>query len=145
MSNLDNIFELFSSNENLEGENPAVYIDFTSTPIYWIGMYKKVILNHETFNRKIVKLFKEASKDIDVNEVKNAGEYMVYTRAWNYIQNVDIYNDIHVKTINEYKDQDLILSLNLAVYFFEKYEQYEKCSHIKKILDIAKEDNLNLE
>ena len=47
MINLDNIFHLFSSNDDLDGiDNSNIHIDFKNTPIYWVGMYKKLILNH---------------------------------------------------------------------------------------------------
>ena len=53
MINLDNIFHLFSPNDDLEGiDNGKVHIDFKNTPIYWVGMYKKLILNHINFNKK---------------------------------------------------------------------------------------------
>ena len=31
--------------------------------------------------------------------------------------------------------KDLKKCLNLAIYFFENLEEYEKCNHIKQILD----------
>ena len=47
MVNLDNIFHLFESNDDLDGtENSTTLIDFKNTPTYWVGMYKKLILNH---------------------------------------------------------------------------------------------------
>ena len=51
MHNLDNIFSLFSSNEELDGSNTEVYLDFQNSPVYRVGMYKKLILNHITFNK----------------------------------------------------------------------------------------------
>ena len=61
MINLDNIFSLFSANEELDGVNSEVQIDFSQTPIYWIGMYKKLVLNHINFNKKVLKFFKESN------------------------------------------------------------------------------------
>ena len=51
MINLDNIFSLFSTNEELDGVNSVVQMDFSQTPIYWVGMYKKLVLNHINFNK----------------------------------------------------------------------------------------------
>ena len=42
---LDNIFELFSPN-NIDGKDEEL-VDFTKSPTYWVGMYKKLVLNHE--------------------------------------------------------------------------------------------------
>lgn len=143
---LDNIFELFSSGENLEGDNDLVHIDFTSTPIYWIGMYKKLVLNHINFNKKVVKFFKESNQELDINDMENAGEFIVYNRAWHYIQNVDINIKEHVLAIEKYADEYLDTSLKLGIHFFEESEEYEKCALLKLILDKIEEiSNLNLD
>ena len=57
---LENVFGLFSSNEDKNDSD--IYVDFAKTPIYWIGMYKKIVLNNLNFNKKVVKFFKEANK-----------------------------------------------------------------------------------
>jgi len=136
---LDNIFELFSSNEDLDGKNELVHIDFTQTPTYWVGMYKKLVLNHINFNKKVLKFFKEANKELDIEDVKEAGEFVVYNRAWYYIQNVDINVEEHVLAIENYADEYLDTSLKLGIHFFEEQEEYEKCAHLKHILDKIQE------
>ncbi len=45
--NIDNFFDLISDDSDV-GSND-VYIDFKNTPVYWIGIYKKLILNHNKF------------------------------------------------------------------------------------------------
>jgi hypothetical protein len=136
---LDNIFELFSSNEDLDGKNELVHIDFTQTPTYWVGMYKKLVLNHINFNKKVLKFFKEANKELEIEDVKEAGEFVVYNRAWYYIQNVDINIEEHVLAIENYADEYLDTSLKLGIHFFEEQEEYEKCAHLKHILDKIQE------
>ena len=136
---LENIFELFSSNEDLDGENNEVHIDFTQTPTYWIGMYKKLVLNHINFNKKVIKFFKESNEELDIEDVENAGEFVVYNRAWHYIQNVDINVEEHVIAIEKYTDEYLDTALKLGIHFFEEYEEYEKCALLKQILDKSKE------
>lgn len=136
---LDNIFELFSSSENLEGENDIVHIDFTQTPIYWIGMYKKLVLNHLNFNKKVVKFFKESNYELDVVDMENAGEFVVYNRAWHYIQNVDVNVEEHVLAIEKYQDEYLDTALKLGINFFEEQEEYEKCALLKRVLDKTQE------
>ena len=135
MINIDNIFELFSSGEELDGKNTVVHVDFTQTPIYWVGMYKKLVLNHINFNKKVLKFFKEANQELDIEDMKEAGEYVVYHRAWHYIQNVDIDNEEHLIAIKKYGDEYLDTALKLGINFFEQSEEYEKCAHLKKILD----------
>jgi hypothetical protein len=139
MINIDNIFELFSTNEDLDGNNTVVHIDFTKTPIYWIGMYKKLVLNHINFNKKVLKFFKESNQELDIEDMKDAGEFVVYHRAWHYIQNVDIDNKEHVIAIKKYTDEYLDTALKLGISFFEQHEEYEKCALLKKILDKSKD------
>ena len=139
MINLDNIFSLFSSNEELDGVNSEVQIDFSQTPIYWIGMYKKLVLNHINFNKKVLKFFKESNQELDVEDMKDAGEFVVYHRAWHYIQNVDIDVEEHVIAIKKYTDEYLDTALKLGISFFEQHEEYEKCALLKRILDKSQE------
>ena len=139
MINIDNIFELFSTNEDLDGDNTVVHIDFTKTPIYWIGMYKKLVLNHINFNKKVLKFFKESNQELDIEDMKDAGEFVVYHRAWHYIQNVDIDNKEHIIAIEKYTDEYLDTALKLGISFFEQHEEYEKCALLKKILDKSKD------
>jgi hypothetical protein len=135
---LENVFGLFSSNE--DSYDSDVYIDFAKTPIYWIGMYKKLVLNNLNFNKKVVKFFKEANSELDVHEMSEAGEFVTYNRAWNYIKKIDIENKEHLLAIKKYADAHLDTSLKLGISFFqETNEQYEKCALLKKILDKSKE------
>ena len=46
--NLDSLFNLFPSKDT--PENDDVFIDFTESPAYYLGMWKKIILNHINFN-----------------------------------------------------------------------------------------------
>ena len=139
MPNLDKIFDLFSANEELDGINSTIQIDFTQTPIYWIGMYKKLVLNHINFNKKVLQFFKQSNQELDVEDMKDAGEFVVYNRAWHYIQNVDIDNKEHIIALEKYSDEYLDTALKLGISFFEQHEQYERCALLKKILDKVEE------
>jgi len=140
MINLDNIFHLFGPDDNFDGvDNGTVYMDFKDTPTYWVGMYKKLILNHINFNKKIVKFFQKSNKDLDLNDVKEAGEFVTYNRAWSYIKKIDISNKDHIKGIKTYSDEYLDTSLKLGISFFIETEQYERCAHLQKILDSLSE------
>jgi len=137
--NMDNIFGLFTSNENLDEGDGIAFIDFKNTPVYWVGMYKKLILNHVNFNKKIIKFFKEANEELDINEIKEAGEFVVYNRAWNYIKAIDMDNKDHIDAIEKYCDEYLDTSLKLGISFFEQLEEYEKCALLKHIFDKSQE------
>ena len=140
MINLDNIFHLFGPDDNFDGvDNGTTYMDFKNTPTYWVGMYKKLILNHINFNKKIIKFFQKSDKALDLGDVKEAGEFVTYNRAWSYIKKIDISNKEHIKGIKVYADEYLDTALKLGISFFIETEQYERCAHLQKILDSLSE------
>tara|TARA_R110002051_G_scaffold65139_8_gene118394 strand:- start:143 stop:565 length:423 start_codon:yes stop_codon:yes gene_type:complete len=140
MVNLDHIFHLFSSNDDLQGiDNGKAFIDFKNTSTYWVGMYKKLILNHMNFNKKIIKFFQKSNKELDLGDVEEAGEYVTYNRAWSYIKKIDISKKEHLISINNYADEYLDTSLKLGINFFIETEEYEKCAHLQKILNYLSE------
>ena len=140
MINLDNIFHLFGPDDNFDGvHNGTTYMDFKNTPTYWVGMYKKLILNHINFNKKIIKFFQKSDKALDLGDVKEAGEFVTYNRAWSYIKKIDMSNKEHIKGIKVYADEYLDTSLKLGISFFIETEQYERCAHLQKILDSLSE------
>jgi len=135
--NIDNFFDLLSDDGDVGSD--SVYIDFKNTPVYWVGMYKKLILNHINFNKKVVKFFKEANEELDSDDIKDAGEFVVYNRAWSYIQKIDINKKDHIDAIEKYCDEYLDISLKLGILFFEQSEEYERCALLKHILDKSQE------
>ncbi len=136
---LSNIFNLFNESEEVEKEiSEDNYIDFKSTPIYWIGMYKKLILNNSNLNKKIVQFFKDSNEDLDVDEMSEAGEFITYQRAWEYIKDINPEDEFHRKVIKKSSDEYLETTLKLGILYFEKKEIYENCAFLKKILDEVK-------
>ena len=136
MINVDNIFGLFDSQEDPDGGNISkTFIDFKETPIYYVGMYKKLVLNHINLNKKILKFLKDTHAELDMMDMKEAGEYITYNRAWNFIKNIDLNNPTHLEAVNHYKDEYLKTSLELGINFWVETEEYEKCAHLQKIID----------
>lgn len=133
--NLSKIFDLFNENEKIDDEDENPYVDFKSSPIYWVGMYKKLILNNSNFNKKIVKFFKESNDELDIDEMSEAGEWITYQRAWGYIKDINLEDQNHIKIIERYSDEHLETSLRLGISYFEGREMYENCYLLKNILD----------
>ncbi len=133
MINVNNIFSLFSGSED-----PQSSIDIYQTPTYWLGMYKKIIINHNNFSKKFLKIW-EGNKDIDLGDVVDAGDYILYSRAWHYIDSIDINLEEHQLAIKYHSDIELINIISRNIRYFEKYEEYEKCAHLQKILNFSKE------
>lgn len=139
MINLNNIFGHFSSDEDPDN-NVGVFYDFTQTPFYWVGMYKKLIINHKHFNKILAKsLGKTNNFTKDMGAVEEASERIIYAKAWEYIKNIDTTNPTHLSAIEKYSNEYLDVALELGLSFFEEVEEYEKCVLLKEILDKVKE------
>ena len=137
---LSKIFKLFNESEEVENNlSEDTYIDFKSTPLYWIGMYKKLVLNNSNFNKKIVQFFKESNEELDVAEMSEAGEFITYQRAWDFIKNINPEDEFHRKIIKNSSDEYLETALKLGILYFEEREMYENCALLKKILDEIEE------
>lgn len=133
---MDDIFSLFSSSERPDVDD-KVLIDFKQTPSYFIGMYKKLILNNLNFNKKIVQFFKESNSDLNSDEMSEAGEWVTYNRAWSYIKKIDLGNENHISSLEKHNDEYFETTIKLGIKFFEEEEQYERCALLKKIQDIS--------
>ena len=139
MVDIDNIFSLFSAHDDIDGNNTTVHMDFTENPIYWVGMYKKMLNNNINFNKKLLKILGKSNENLDILDVKKAGEHIVFNRAWNYIVKIDINNIEHLDAIEKLSDEYLDTALELGIKYYEPVEAFEKCAHLKKILDKSKE------
>ena len=134
MIDLTNIFGLFIPGEQLNGTNTAkTFNELKEKPIFHIGMYKKLILNHLNFNTKVLKFFKESNKDFDIQDIKDAGEYVVFNRAWSYISEVNLDNKGYIDAIKHYSDDDFRDTLDKGIEFFIQDELYERCALLLKI------------
>ena len=107
-----------------------------------IGMHKKLVLNHINFKKKALKFFKESNHELDIEDVKKAGEYVAYNKAWYYIKKINLSDKNHILDIIEYGDDLLETSLELAIQYFQDIEEYEKCAHLLKILKKSQEFHL---
>tara|TARA_R110001592_G_scaffold129132_1_gene341442 strand:+ start:949 stop:1371 length:423 start_codon:yes stop_codon:yes gene_type:complete len=136
---IDNIFNLFPDEDS--SNKSTAYIDVKSTPIYWLGMHRKLVLNHINFRKKALRLLKDSDMELDPEELAEAGEYVAYNRAWFYIKKINPSDENHIEAIVVHSDDLLETSLELAINHFQspKREEYEKCAHLLKILKISKE------
>jgi|TARA_R110000796_G_scaffold240060_1_gene360958 hypothetical protein len=133
---INNLFSFFLEGDE-EGEEIIITDDLTITPQYWLGMFKKLILNHLVFNKQAVKMFSKSNKEFDISEIEEAGGHITYHRAWFYISKIDLKNENHLIEIKEYSDEYLEKTLKLAIKYFQnegESEDYMKCAHLLKIL-----------
>jgi hypothetical protein len=106
---------------------------FQSSPYYKISMFVKILINGLTFQNQIVSMFERSDKNLDPQNIKNAGEFLLHTRAWYWISQFELDNDKWIKTLKSFKNDDLHLLLQKQISYFESQEEYEKCSFLLKI------------
>jgi hypothetical protein len=133
--NINKIFSLFKSPE--EPEEVISQIDLSESPVIWIGMFKKLITNYETFAKQLIKFLGDANPDLDVDEVERVSGYMVYDKAYNHLFKLDITNKTHLDCIKLYSDDIFKKTLDAALIYFEGVEEYERCIFLKQIQDIV--------
>ena len=122
-------------NSEMKGRNEFA-LTTTENPVVWLGMFKKIILNNLNFNRKVEKFFTDNKEfEYDPKELEDASNFVVYHRAWFYISKMKLDNRVDKGAIIISSDEDLVLSLRMALKFFEYIEDYEKCAFIKEVLD----------
>ena len=140
MIDKDKIFKLFVDGKEIDGDKTKEEIkDFMNGPYAKIGMFVKLIQNHEVFHKKLEKFLKQEQPDYNVESTKEASEFTVYNRAWSYIKQIDIDNSDHINAIINFDPKVFYNILDKSVNFFEMYEEYEKCAHLHKIKELVKE------
>jgi hypothetical protein len=130
---INNIFNLFlenPSNTYVSEEAQKLADMFQEHPLVKIGMFKKLIINYYTSGDKLLEFFNLTDSELNIEDIRKAGRFIVYNRAWDYIKEIDINNEIHKEIFISVGNKELQISLNLAIRYFEEFEEYEKCSHL---------------
>lgn len=143
------IFSLFDYTEASKEEvvdKQKLITNYKNHPLFWIGMFKKLISYKNSFKRKGMVFFTELNtvltynqNKLNLEEISHAGEYMVYIRSWEWISKIDINNDIHRDSLIYMCEPSLISYIGELILFFESYEEYEKCMFLKNIQNFFEE------
>lgn len=134
------IFGLFTgdySSEEPSNNEVLTLENYTKHPLYWVGMFKKLIHNHRVFSEKITGFASKMEEELNTYDVEIAGEFVVYNRAWFWISKIDITQDKHQYAVDYYNDDYLKTYLQFSISYWEDYEEYEKCAQLKKIWDFC--------
>ena len=135
---LNKIFKLFGSSDKEEEHKEVVeQIDLSESPMMWIGMFKRMITNYETFAKQLIQFFKSSEPSLDMEEVERASSYMVYDKAYNHLAKLDLTNTTHLDSLQLLSDETFEFVLNKALLYFESVEEYERCIFLKQIQDIV--------
>jgi len=130
----DNIFSLFQNEDTIE-----VYENFMDNPYIKIGMFNKIIRNNTIFNIKFKKFLDSADLNYDKDYIDSSSRFITFNRAFFYIKDINVENQQHIDALKCYDFEDLMLNVNTSISFFEKGEEYEKCSHLFKIKKLVEE------
>lgn len=135
---INKIFNLFdgSSLEN-KAEEASDAIIIQETSMFWIGMFKKIILNNKVFYHQLKShLPKELLEEISQGD--DLADMVTYSRAWFYISKLNLKRRVDVDALYAFTDENLLYASEMALRFFEGKEEYEKCAFIKEIQDVIK-------
>ena len=140
---LDNIFSLFGFPDKDDEERKKLEAEldvFKETPHFKLGMFHKLIMNGSLFSKQVVKFFAKSDPELDVKGIDQAGEYMMYTRAWFWVEQVKLRKKEWKEALKQYSSEEFIVSIKLSINYFEGTEEYEKCAHLKKIQDFVEKN-----
>jgi len=133
--NLNNIFNAFEDDAPLQEK--AALLNLQETQAFKLGMFKKIIWNQKNMEIKMGK-FLEMMPEIaeKINFDEDASEFVTHTRAWSYLKDFDPTSNQGKDALKIFSDDYTKTACKLAIHFWEEREHYEKCAHIKKVLDL---------
>jgi hypothetical protein len=143
MIDKDKMFQLFENPENKNSGKELITMDnsILDEPFTKIGMFTKLIINHNVFHNKLEKFMKSQKVKYDSQETKAASEYTVFNRAWHYIKKIDLKDRNHLEAIMDFKPKPFVQSLNQAIEYFQRpeIEEYERCAKLLEMKKLKKE------
>ena len=133
---VDNVFGLFGfgkdKNKSKKIENDIE--EFRNTPQFKVGMFYKMIWNGNNFRDQIFSFFGNSNLEKDFTlGLDEASDYMMYTRAYYWIQECNLQDKEWEEALIYYLDKELINCLKLSIKYYEEIEEFEKCAFLKKI------------
>ena len=137
------LFSLFPDSEEEEGID--ISQDINTGANIMLGMYVKLIYNHDVFHKKLKKFYEVEKVPYSVEETKESSSFVVFNRAWSYISKINLNNSEDLEAIMDYKKDTLILTLNQGIKYFESTEQYERCAKLLKIKEFKRNIEKNLD
>lgn len=133
---LNKFFSYFNSSSDIEVLQKNLD-NFKESPIYKIKIFERLITNGLLFKKSIVNFFDQADKDLDIVQIDLAGEFMIYTRAWFWINQLDWDDEQWVKDLEMASNENFLIVVKSCMNYFERQEEYEKCAFLKKIQDFV--------
>jgi hypothetical protein len=136
---LNKIFSMFDDGDSKDTDEVSLLVDFSDHPLYWISGFNKIINNYVFFTQYIIKNFNNISPELNQEEIDTIGVTLLFNRSWEYIKRLNLDNPFHIDCLKIKSSESLNDSLEAAILFFEKIEEYEKCAFLKNIQDKVKD------
>jgi hypothetical protein len=136
---LNKIFSMFNDDNSKDTDEVNLLVDFSDHPLYWIGGFNKIINNYVFFTQYITKNFNNIPPELNQEEIDIVGITLLFNRSWEYIRRLNLDNSFHIDCLKIKSSESLNNSLEAAIFFFEKIEEYEKCAFLKSIQDKVKD------
>jgi len=108
--------------------------EWKDTPRYKMGMFVKLIINGTIFRKQLSNMF-EGKNKINIGD---AGEFIMYNRAWYWIKDFSLKDEDWVDSVKYYEEEEIIRACELTISYFENIEEYEKCSLLLSIKNLIK-------
>jgi hypothetical protein len=132
------IFDLFNQNTQIKDED-VIIANLYEHPLFWVGMFEKIIKNDTVFKSKISKFFSTNSLDCSPEELDEMGNSIVFNRAYMFIKKISLNNPEHQKAVIARSKHGLSPLISLTIDYFSTSEEYEKCAFLKKIQTFIEE------
>ena len=129
------VFGLFQDTEDKSEGKVKEIIDFSEHPYVLMGMFTRIIFRGDVINDQILKFFTEIDKEIDTENLQILNKNMIFSRAYSYLNKLDLNNSFHVETLLDKASDPFLQACDLSIDYFTELEEYEKCSFIKKFKD----------
>ena len=139
MIDKNKLFSLFSNEEKVK-EAEINLRRLKEDPYTKLGMFTKLIQNHNIFHQKLERFLSQENPNFDIGITKQASEYTVFNRAFNYISKLDPKNENNRSIVKTFDPLILQKSITIVMNYFIGTEEYEKCAHLRKFEEILEED-----
>jgi hypothetical protein len=134
---INKIFELFNSDKSEEHsspeENQRLVDMFKDHPIIKISYFKKLVKNYSVHADILAKTLHKTHKELDIKDIRLAGEFILFTKAWDNIVCIDKDDEYHLECLRSLANDDLLFAFTFSIEHFEKLEEYEKCGFIQAL------------
>jgi hypothetical protein len=98
-------------------------------------------MNGQTFKKQVLNFFSKADPSLDMEGIDDAGEFMMFTRAYFWIEEFKFRSKVWKEDLKKHSTDEFLVAVKLSINYFEGTEEYEKCAHLKKI-QVLVEKNL---